>query len=127
MPNDLVNSHDYWLKAENGRMLHDREKIRTLRQKLGISINELARRSGIRGPSMHAIETGKTKEVKASTLIGIALALGVPIQEIMLAKAKGKQSRNLQIEAMSLFAMLEPDDQGAMLAALRSLAAKHKK
>jgi transcriptional regulator with XRE-family HTH domain len=108
-------------------MLHDREKIRALRLKLGISINELGRRAGIRGPSMHAIETGKTKNVRASTLMGIALALGVPMQEIVKARVKGRGSRDLQLEAMSLFTSLDPDDQGAMLAAMRSLAAKSKK
>lgn len=108
-------------------MLHDREKIRALRIKLGLSNNELARRAGIKGPSMHAIETGKTKNVKASTLMGIALALGVPMQEIMLARHKGKASRDVQLEAMALFARLQPDDQNAMLVAMQSLAAKHKK
>lgn len=108
-------------------MLHDREKIKALRLKAGFSINELARRAGIRGPSMHAIETGKTKNVKASTLVGIALALGVPMQEIIHAKGKGKAARDLQIEAMALFTRLQPDDQTAMLAAMQSLAAKHKK
>jgi transcriptional regulator with XRE-family HTH domain len=127
MPNGKVNSRAYWPLDDNCRMLHDREKIRVLRLKLGISINELGRRAGIRGPSMHAIETGKTKNVRASTLMGIALALGVPMQEIVKARAKGRGPRDLQLEAMALFTSLEPDDQGAMLAAMRSLAAKHKK
>lgn len=108
-------------------MLHDREKIKAIRLKLGLSINELARRAGIKGPSMHAIETGKTKNVRASTLMGIALALGVPMQEIILAKSRGRASRELQLEAMALFTSLDTQDQTAMLAALRSLAAKHKK
>jgi len=42
-------------------MLYDNEKIRTLMVAKKMSGNELARQSGISGPSMHAILNGETK------------------------------------------------------------------
>lgn len=107
-------------------MLYDKEKIRALRERLGISRNELARRAGIKGPSMWAIEMGKTKNLRSTTLIGIAAALGVPIQEIMKTKP-GKGQRDLQLEALALFAGLDERNQQAMLVAMRSLASQQKK
>lgn len=107
-------------------MLYDKDKIIGLREKLGISRNELARRAGIKGPSMHAIEMGKTKNLKSTTLVGIAAALGVPIQEIMKSKP-GKAGRDLQLEALAVFTSLQETDQQAMLVMMRSLAAQRKK
>lgn len=107
-------------------MLYDKDKIRVLRQGLEISRNELARRAGIKGPSMHAIEMGKTKNLKSTTLIGIAAALGVPIQEIMKGKPH-KGVRDRQLEAVAVFSSLDDRNQQAMLEVMRSLAAQQKK
>ncbi len=107
------------------RMLYDKDKIIALRRKLGISMNELARRSGIRGPSMHAIEKGAVKEIRASTLMGIASALGVRIQDIMKVPNRGKT--DLAVEALTTFSELNPSNQQAILAAMLSLAAQQKK
>ena len=107
-------------------MLYDRDKIIALRLKLGISMNELARRAGIRGPSMHAIERGTVKEIRASTLMGIASALGVRVQDILrVPSSKGKT--DLAVEALSTFTELNPSNQQAILAAMLSLAAQQKK
>lgn len=107
-------------------MLYDKEKIRGLRENLGISRNELARRAGIKGSSMHAIEMGKTKNLKSTTLIGIAAALGVPIQDIMKVKPL-KGPRDRQLEAVAVFSSLDDRNQQAMLEVMRSLAAQQKK
>ena len=104
-------------------MLYDNVKIRKLRQAKKLSINELGRRSGISGPSMHAIETGKTKKVVHSTLVGIANALGVSMQEILKA-GKGGPKEELLIEAMAAYAKLNSPNQQAMLAAIRALLDK---
>lgn len=106
-------------------MLYDRDKIVALRKKLGISMNELARRSGIRGPSMHAIEKGTVKEIRASTLMGIASALGVRLQDIIRVPNRGKT--DIAVEALSTFSELTPSNQQAILAAMLSLAAQQKK
>lgn len=106
-------------------MLYDREKIVALRVKLGISINELARRVGIAGPSMHAIEKGRVKEIRASTLIGIANALGVRVQDIIHNRKRANGAS--PVEAASAFNELTADNQQAALAAILALLAQQKK
>ena len=88
-----------------------------------MSLNELARRAGIRGPSLHAIVHGKTKVVKSTTLVGLANALGVPMQDLIKGRG-GKPSRTLDNEAQALFSQLEDRDKLAILAALRALQKK---
>ena len=107
-------------------MLYNKDKIIELRKKLGISRNELARRAGIKGPSLHAIEHGLTKEIKTSTLLGLAAALGVPMQELM-RPGKGRSAKSDDAEAMMLFARLDDKNKVAILAALRALAGPSKK
>ena len=106
-------------------MLYDNEKIKTLMVAAKLSGNQLARKAGISGPSMHAILKGETKNVRFQTLAEIASALGVPIQAISKSKHKGK--RDLQAEAMSAFGQLTPENQSAMLATMIHLAAQQKK
>lgn len=102
-------------------MLYDNQKIKKLREAKGFSINELGRRAGISGPSMHAIETGKTKKIVHSTLMGIANALGVSMQEILKPGGKQGAKDDVLIEAMAAYAKLSPSNQQAMLAAIRAL------
>jgi len=107
-------------------MLYDAKKIIELRTKLGLSRNELARRAGIKGPSLHAIEHGVTKGLKASTLLGLAVALGVPMQELM-RPGPGRSVRSHEAEAIALFERLDEKNKLAMLAAMRALAMPTKK
>lgn len=107
-------------------MLYDKEKIDALRRALGVSWNELARRAGISGPSMNAIKKGTTKNLRAETLRGLALALGVPMQAL-LKRHTGKASQDLDAEAMSVFAALSDENKQALLAAARVLASQQKK
>ena len=88
-----------------------------------MSRNELARRVGISGPSMFAIEHGRTKKIKADTLVRLAAALGVPMQEIIKVEP-GRGGTEMAVEALQLFARLDKTSQEAMLVALRALAAK---
>lgn len=104
-------------------MLYDREKITLLREERGLSINELARQAGIRGPSLHAIEHGKTKNIKSTTLVGLAKALGVPMQDLLKSQG-GKASKSLDMEAHALFIQLDDRDKVAILAAIRALQKK---
>lgn len=57
-------------------------KIREKREKQNISQTELAKRSGVSRARINALETGKAKNVKASTLIKIAQALGTTVDNI---------------------------------------------
>ena len=106
-------------------MLYDSDKIVALMRDKKLSGNELGKRAGISGPSMHAILSGKTRTVKYKTLTGIAGALGVPIQQIIKAP-KGNKS-DLQADAQAAFAALSSENQAAMLATMHHLAAQQKK
>lgn len=125
MPNAKVKRYAYWTKMDNSSMLYDKEKIDTFRRGLKISWNELARRAGISGPSMNAIKWGKTRNIRAETLLGIANALGVKIQDI-LKTPKGKTG-NADAELMAVFPQLSEDNKQAVLAAAKVLAAQQKK
>jgi DNA-binding Xre family transcriptional regulator len=126
MPNRKVKRYAYWTKVDNSSMLYDKEKIDFFRVRLKLSWNELARRAGISGPSMNAISRGKTKNIRAETLLGIANALGVKLQDI-LKTPKGKHSGNSDAELMAVFAQLDESNKQAVLAAAKVLAAQQKK
>lgn len=51
------------------------DRVKALRKSLGISGAELARRVGVRQPSIHQIESGDTRSLRADTLMRLALAL----------------------------------------------------
>lgn len=55
--------------------------VRELRKAAGLSLNELAQRSGISRTTIWAIETGRAEVVQSTTLIAIADALGKEVQE----------------------------------------------
>ena len=57
-------------------------KIREKREQQNISQTELAKRSGVSRARINALETGKATNVKASTLIKIAQALGTTVDNI---------------------------------------------
>lgn len=56
--------------------------LRDIRVKKGISISELARRSGLCRSTIYKIEAGDKQARTTRTLEKIAQALGVPISEI---------------------------------------------
>lgn len=68
-------------------LIYDREKLITLRKDRGWTRSELARRAGLKQPSLWAIEHGRTKEMKLSTAGKIARALGVPIAALVARSA----------------------------------------
>ena len=57
--------------------------IRELRQKLGWSQSELARRAGIKQGVLSYIENGRTKHPRSDTLAAIASALGVTVERLL--------------------------------------------
>ena len=57
--------------------------IKELREKLGWSQNELARRSGVKQGVLSDIESGKTKHPRIDTVSAIAEALNVPIEKLL--------------------------------------------
>lgn len=57
--------------------------IKELRQKLGMTQTELARKAGIKQGVLSYIESGKTKNPRIDTMQAIAAALGVPVERLM--------------------------------------------
>ena len=57
--------------------------IRELRERLGWSQSELARRSGVKQGVLSYIENGRTKHPRSDTLAARAAALSVPIEKLM--------------------------------------------
>ncbi|QEL18854.1 helix-turn-helix domain-containing protein [Limnoglobus roseus] len=53
------------------------EAISALRKDLGLSQKDLAAKCGISQPMISALESGKETDLRASTLVAIAVALGV--------------------------------------------------
>jgi putative transcriptional regulator len=64
-------------------------RIRELRDERGYSQRELARRAGVRQPSLSAIETGQAKRVDVAMLEQIAKALEVELSDL-LERKRGK-------------------------------------
>ena len=57
------------------------------REKKGISQNQLARMSGVPQSVISDIESGKTKAPRIDTLMAIAAALGMTVNELIGKKA----------------------------------------
>lgn len=63
--------------------------VRRVANEKGLTYREVARRGGISSPSISDIVSGKTVNVKASTISALAKGLGVPGQEVF-AVYRGK-------------------------------------
>lgn len=100
-------------------MSYDGGKISSLRSAKGLSMAELARKAGIKPPSLWAIEHQMTKKPKADTLLRVASALGVPLREIMKPSKRGAE--DLQDDLDELFSRLDPRNKQALLAAAKAL------
>ena len=61
-------------------------RIREIREAKKMTQEELAKKSGISRQTIHALECGKSVS-KVNTLMAIAVALGVTIDELFLGKA----------------------------------------
>jgi len=59
--------------------------VRRVANEKGLSQREVARRGGISSPSISDIISGKTREVKASTIAALARGLGIPDEEVYAA------------------------------------------
>ena len=62
--------------------------LKTARELRGFSLLELARRSGVSRQSLHAIETGETRQSSSLTLQAIADALELPLAFLQRMPAK---------------------------------------
>jgi len=100
-------------------MNYDGSKIALLRNRKGWSMAELARRSGIKQPSLWALEHQVTKKPKADTLMRVAAALGVPLREIM--GPSRRTTVDLLDDLSEVFDQLDGKNKQALIAAARAL------
>jgi len=100
-------------------MIYDGGKITLLREAKGLSMAELARRSGIKPPSLWALEHQVTKKPKVDTMMRVAAALGVPMREIL--KASKKPTVDMLADLDELFDQLDGRNKQALLAAAKAL------
>ena len=101
-------------------LIYSPKKIIALRAAAGLNQSELARKAKISSPSLWSIEQGETKMPKASTLINIAAALGVTLQEIMA----DSQPSDIDAQLAAATGSLTPAHKAAILAAALSLQGK---
>jgi transcriptional regulator with XRE-family HTH domain len=73
------------LLADTSSIALDVEKVRRLREARGYTLDEAAKRAGLRGGRQHwhAIESGKRANVKLSTLDAIAHALDCAARDLL--------------------------------------------
>lgn len=60
-------------------------KIKEVRLKTGLTQEELAEKSGVSRATISALENGTARSVMSGTLVKLASALGVPVDEIFFA------------------------------------------
>jgi transcriptional regulator with XRE-family HTH domain len=99
------------------------ERIRTLRISRRLSQPELAQRIGIKQPSLHNIESDKTKTLRGETLAGLCRELNVS-PDVLLGKRKIVSEEALlhEAEMIGLFRSMPHEAQNHVLAIARALA-----
>ena len=68
-----------------------KDKFKKLREKARISQQEVATRAGLSWSLIAQIEQGKKIDVRVSTLLGLAKALGVDANELLAAFAEASE------------------------------------
>jgi transcriptional regulator with XRE-family HTH domain len=79
------------------------KRIRALREERGLTQREVARRAGLTPSGVGFIEHGQTRNPSAETVVSIARALGVPVEELLeepVPLAKAPQETGLSEEAL---------------------------
>lgn len=62
------------------------KRIRALRLKKGVSIDELSRETGVSFGAIIALEHGKTKNPSMRTVYSIAAYFGMTVEQLLLGK-----------------------------------------
>jgi len=61
-------------------------RVKEYREQIGMTQEELAAKSGVSRTTISALEQGKEKIVKSSTLVNLANALGTTVSKIFLVE-----------------------------------------
>lgn len=101
------------------------ERIKTLRTARRLSQPDLARLVGIKQPSLHNIESDKTKTLRGETLAGLCRVLNVS-PDVLLGKRRVPSDETLlhESELLALWRALPQANQEHLLAVARALATK---
>lgn len=101
------------------------ERIRALRVAARKSQPALAAEVGISQPSLHNIESGKTRTIRGATLAGLCRALNVSPEVLLGSKRSVSQEQVLhEAEMMALWRSLSEENRSHVLAVSRALASK---
>lgn len=95
-------SREHVLSYENSAM-NLGARIKRRREELGLQQIDLARRVGISQPSLSNIESGKTKSLRAATLVGLARALKTTTRWIMTGRGPHEEDPILTEEDARMF------------------------
>lgn len=58
-------------------------RLKNLRKKKGLTLEQLARRARVTGPYIHMLETGKKNNPSLAILKRLAKALGVSVEQLL--------------------------------------------
>lgn len=101
--------------------------VRSRRLDVGMSANELARRAGVNTTTITRLEAGESAVPRADTLRNVALALGLPVSDL-LARAEYLEAGELPTISPYLrakYGYLSDSAQAEMTAAFRDIATRH--
>jgi len=102
-------------------------RVKLLRTKKGMTQATLAKAAGIKPPSLSQIETGRTKALKATTILRIAAALETNPAYLMTGTGAAEMSKaeNPQdSEVLDVMHKLSPSKRATLLAVAQALAAE---
>lgn len=88
------------------------ERIQRRRIEVGISVTDLARACGIKSPSVHDWENGKTKKIEGDNLLAAAQALRVTPDWIL--RGHGPRERGAAPAASASVPALRPDQRALL-------------
>ncbi len=74
------------------------QRILKLRKERGLTQREVARRAGLSPSGVGFIELGQVKRPSAETVVAIARALGVPVEELLVEESTAPKAEGLQQE-----------------------------
>jgi transcriptional regulator with XRE-family HTH domain len=109
---------------DNGDMSLIGRRVRARRNELGLKQGDLARLVGITQPSLSLIESGDTKSLRGTTLVGLARALKTSTRWIMTGKGPHEVDPQLSAqeeELLQIFINLTDQNRKALLATGKAL------
>jgi transcriptional regulator with XRE-family HTH domain len=99
-------------------------RVKALRESKRLNQSELARRVGIKQPSLYNIESNKTKEIKGYVLDALARELNTTTGYILTGAVgnEAHESSMMLSEILAIFKTLSAEDQEKLLRDARGLA-----